>query len=387
MTMRRSLYTPDHEAFRASFRQFLDREAVPHTQRWEDTGLVDRSFFEAAGRNGFLGFEAPEEFGGLAIDDFRYNAIMSEEVVASGTAGDGFTLGNDILAPYLINLTTPEQRKRWLPGFTAGTTIPAIAMTEPTTGSDLAAVRTTARREADQYVVDGAKTFITNGVQADLVLVLARTGERDGRGLSLIAVEAGTPGFSKGNGLHKIGRKAQDTAELFFDHCRVPVHNLIGEPGSGMRTVLTNLPRERLSMAVIAVASAERALALAVSHCRDRTSFGVSLGSHQALRFELAEMHTEVGVARVFVDRCVQGLLDGELTAEDAAGAKYWTTDLQCSVIDRCLQLFGGYGYMEEYPIARMWRDARVQRIYGGTNEIMKEIVGRAVVAARVSGR
>jgi len=379
--VRRTLYGREHEDFRSAFRQFLEREAVPHTDRWEEAGLVDRSFFEAAGRAGFLGFEAPEEFGGLGVDDFRYNAVMAEEIVATGTAGDGFTLGNDILAPYLIELTTPEQRARWLPGFTAGTLIPAIAMTEPTTGSDLRAIRTTARRDGDGYVLDGAKTFITNGAQADLVLVLARTGERDGRGMSLLAVEAGTPGFTRGRPLHKIGRKAQDTAELFFDGCRVPAANLVGEPGAGLRLVLGNLPRERLSMAVLAVAAAERALDLALAHCRERTTFGVPLGSHQAVRFELADVHTQVGVARVYVDRCVQALVDGELTAEEAAAAKYWTTDLQCSVIDRCLQLFGGYGYMEEYPIARMWRDARVQRIYGGTNEIMKEVVGRAVVA------
>jgi acyl-CoA dehydrogenase len=379
--MRRTLYDTAHEDFRSAFRQFLEREAVPHTDRWEEAGLVDRSFFEAAGRAGFLGFEAPEEYGGLGIDDFRYNAVMAEEIVATGTAGDGFTLGNDILAPYLIELTTEEQRRRWLPAFTAGTLIPAIAMTEPTTGSDLQAIRTAARREGDEYVIDGAKTFITNGARADLVLVLARTGERDGRGMSLLAVEAETPGFTHGSPLHKIGRKAQDTAELFFDSCRVPAANLVGEPGAGLRTVLRNLPRERLSMAVLAVAAAERALALALTHCRDRTTFGVPLGSHQAIRFELADLHTQVGIARVYVDRCVQALVDDELTAEEAAGAKYWTTDLQCSVIDRCLQLFGGYGYMEEYPIARMWRDARVQRIYGGTNEIMKEVVGRAIVA------
>ncbi|MFC8663043.1 acyl-CoA dehydrogenase family protein [Streptomyces sp. NPDC057199] len=379
--MRRTLYTEEHEAFRSAFRTFLEREAVPFADVWEQAGAVDRAFVKKAGRQGFLGFEVPEAFGGIGVRDFRYNAVMAEEIVQSGTAGDTFTLHNDIVAPYLLDLTTTEQKKRWLPGFAGGDLVTAIAMTEPGAGSDLAAIRTTARRDGDELVLDGTKTFITNGSSCDLVIVLARTGERDGRGTSLIVVEYGTDGFTRGRPMRKIGRKAQDTAELSFDGVRVPVGNVIGEPGRGLASCKANLPRERLSIAVLAVAAAERALDLALRYTREREAFGAPLAHLQSVRMTLAELHTEVTVAHTYVDRCVAELNQDELSAEEAAGAKYWTTDLQCSVIDRCLQLFGGYGYMEEYPIARMWRDARVQRIYGGANEVMKDLVGRSLVA------
>jgi acyl-CoA dehydrogenase len=376
--MRRLLYDADHEAFRLGFRQFLLREAAPHTADWEAAGLVDRSFWLAAGAAGYLGFEAPTAYGGLGLRDFRYNAVMSEEVVSLGIASDGFSMHNDIVAPYLLDVATAEQQQRWLPGFTDGSTITALAMSEPGAGSDVASVRTTARYDGDDLVLDGSKTFITNGSRADLVIVLARTGEGDGsKGLSLVVVEAGTPGFTHGSPLAKIGRHGQDTAELFFDGCRVPRANLLGEPGGAFRVVMTKLARERLSIAVLAVASARAALALALQHCRERTAFGQPIGQFQVLRHQLAEMHTEVQVAQTYVDACVLALNAGTLTAPDAAGAKYWTTELQWKVVDRCLQLFGGYGYMEEYPIARIWRDARVQRIYGGTTEIMKEVVSR----------
>lgn len=375
--MRRTLYTQEHEAFRSAFRAFLDREAAPFAAQWEQDGVVDRAFVKKAGEQGFLGFEAPEEFGGLGIRDFRYNAVMAEEMVCSGAAGDTFTLHNDIVAPYLIRLTTPQQQCRWLPGFASGDIVTAIAMTEPGAGSDLAAIRTTARRDGDELVLDGVKTFITNGSSCDLVIVLARTGERDGRGTSLIVVEHGTHGFTRGRPLRKIGRKAQDTAELFFDGVRVPAANIIGEPGRGLASCMASLPRERLSIAVLAVAAAERALALTLQHAKQRQAFGGPLIELQSVRMSLAEMRTETAIARSYVDQCVQALNEDDLSAEEAAGAKYWITDLQCSVIDRCMQLFGGYGYMEEYPIARMWRDARVQRIYGGANEVMKEVVGR----------
>jgi alkylation response protein AidB-like acyl-CoA dehydrogenase len=371
------VYDADHEAFRAGFRTFLQRAAVPHTERWESDGVVDRSFWRAAGANGYLGFEAPLALGGLGLRDFRYNAVMSEELCGLGVSGDGFSLHNDIVAPYLLDVATPEQQQRWLPGFTSGEVITALAMTEPGAGSDVAAVRTTARYDGDEIVLDGSKTFITNGARADLVIVLARSGEEGGKGLSLVVVESGAIGFVHGQPLQKIGRHGQDTAELFFDGCRVPRDNLLGGAGRAFRVVMSKLARERLSIAVLAVASARAALELALEHCRTRQAFGQPIGQFQVLRHQLAEMHTEVQVAQTYVDTCVLALNAGELSAPDAAGAKYWTTELQWRVVDRCLQLCGGYGYVEEYPIARIWRDARVQRIYGGTTEIMKEVVSR----------
>lgn len=380
--MRRTLYDAEHERFRAGFRAFLDREAVPFADVWEADGVVNRDFISKAGQQGYLGFEVAEQYGGLGIDDFRYNAIIAEEVVASGAAGDTFTMHNDIITPYLVELTVAEQRQRWLPDFVSGAMVPALAMTEPGAGSDLSGIRLTAERVGNDFVLNGSKTFITNGSSCDLVIVLARTGERDGRGMSLIVVEQPTTGFTRGAPLHKVGRRAQDTAELFFDDCRVPAANLIGEAGRGLASAMGNLARERLSLALLAVASAERALRLTLDYTRARVAFGGPLSELQSVRISLAEMSTEIGIARNYADRCVSALNDRELSAEDAAGAKYWTTDLQCAVIDRCVQLFGGYGYMEEYPIARMWRDARVQRIYGGANEIMKEIVGRKLVSS-----
>jgi len=377
--VQRTVYEADHERFRAGFRSFLLREAVPHIAEWEAAGLVDRSFWRAAGSAGYLGFEAPEPFGGLGVRDFRYNAVMSEEVVALGIASDGFSLHNDIVAPYLLDVASLEQQARWLPGFSSGKTITALAMSEPGAGSDVASVRTAARYEGDEIVLAGTKTFITNGSRADLVIVLARTGEDGGKGMSLVVVEPPCAGFVHGQPLHKIGRHGQDTAELYMDGVRVPRANLLGPPGGAFRIVMSKLARERLSIAVLAVASAKAALGLALRHCREREAFGGPLTQLQVLRHQLAEMHTELQVAQTYVDACVLALTDGTLTAADAAGAKYWTTELQWRVVDRCLQLFGGYGYMEEYPIARIWRDARVQRIYGGTTEIMKEVVSRGL--------
>ncbi len=374
--MRRALFDQDHEDFRRGFRDFLEAEALPHAEAWLAAGTADNTFWKAAGAAGFLGFEAPVELGGLGIDDFRYNAVIAEETAALGVVTDGFSLHNDIVAPYLIDYATPEQQGRWLPGFTSGDTVTAIAMTEPQAGSDLAAVRTTVRRDGDDLVLDGAKTFITNGSTAHLVLVLAR--DEDG-GMSLVAVEEGTPGLSRGVPLHKIGRHGQDTAEVFLDGVRVPVANLVGERGRAFDLVKRNLPRERLSIAVYAVENAARALRLALEHTTLRTTFGKPIAEHQAVRHQLAEMHTAIQVARSHVDACVVALGRRELSPEDAAGAKFWATDLEGQVLDGCLQLFGGYGFMEEYPIGRMWRDARIQRIYGGANEIMKEIVGRGL--------
>jgi alkylation response protein AidB-like acyl-CoA dehydrogenase len=376
--VRRELFTAEHDDFRESVRAFLAREAVPHTDAWEAAGMVDRGFWRRAAEQGLVGFEAPTEYGGAGIDDFRFNAVIDEEVAYAGVVGDGFTMENDIIAPYLVHHATDEQRARWLPGFTAGELVVAIAMTEPGAGSDLRAITSTAHRDGDHYILNGSKTFVTSGIQADLVIVAARTGERGQ--LSLLVVDAAADGFGRGRKLDKIGRRAQDTAELFFEDVRVPVANLIGQEAGGLDLLKANLPRERLSMAVSAVAAAERAFAVTLEHCRQRRTFGRPLGGHQAVRFMLADMRIELDVARAYVDRYMAAEVAGELTADEAAGAKAWTTDLQFSVLDRCLQLHGGYGYMEEYPIARMWRDGRVQRIYGGANEIMRDIVGRALV-------
>lgn len=378
--MRRELYEGDHEAFRSAFRAFLDGEAVPYAEKWEKQGTPDREFIVKAADAGFLGFEFPAVYGGLGIADFRYNAVMTEEVVCSGTAGDLFLMQNDIVVPYLTELTTDEQKSKWIPKFTRGDGVTALAMTEPGAGSDLASIRTTARRDGDELVINGSKTFITSGATCDLAIVLVRTGERDGRGTSLVVVEAGTPGFERGRAMTKIGRKAQDTAELYFSDCRVPIANIIGEPGRGFGHVIANLPRERLSIAVSAVASARHALGLALEHTTQRIAFGAPLAQLQSVRMTLGELHTDILVLQHYVDQCVHALNRGELSAEEAAGAKVKATELQWTVVDRVLQLFGGYGYMEEYPIARIWRDARIQRIYGGSNEVLKDLVGRAVI-------
>ncbi|MEV7863791.1 acyl-CoA dehydrogenase family protein [Streptomyces hirsutus] len=378
--MRRTLYEEEHEAFRSAFRSFLDREAVPFVEKWEHAGTPDRDFVVKAAQAGFLGFEFAPEYGGLGVGDFRYNAVMTEEVVSSGMAGDLFSMQNDIIVPYLRDLASDEQKARWLPRFTSGQCVTALAMTEPGAGSDLASIATTARRDGDELVLNGSKTFITSGATCDLAIVLARTGERGGRGTTLVAVEYGTPGFERGKPMDKIGRKGQDTAELFFDDCRVPVGNIIGEPGGGFTHVKASLPRERLSIAVSGVASARHAFGLALEHTRERTAFGAPLAQLQSVRMALAEMHTDIAVMQEYIDRCVLALDAGELTPEEAAGAKYKATELQWDVVDQVLQLFGGYGYMEEYPIARIWRDARIQRIYGGSNEVMKDLIGRSVV-------
>ena len=380
--MRRTLFDDEHEDFRASWRTFLEREVAPHYDQWERERLVPHEVFEKAGGYGFLGMAVPEEHGGAGVDDFRFNAVLSEEAQRAGLGSVhlGMSVHSDICLPYFLSYATEEQKQRWLPGLVSGELIAAIAMTEPGTGSDLAGIATSAVRKDGEYVVNGAKTFITNGINADLVVTAVRTdrGERH-RGLSLLVVERGTPGFERGRNLEKIGTHAQDTAELFFDDARVPAENLLGNEGEGFAYLVSNLPQERLSIAVAAVAAAEAALGWTVEYVRDRKAFGTPIGSFQNTRFELAEMRTEVDVGQAYVDRCVEALNAGELTAEDAAGAKWWCTELQGRVVDRCLQLHGGYGYMLEYPIARAYADARVTRIYGGSNEIMKEIVGRAM--------
>ncbi len=379
--MRSSLYEAGHEDLRQTVRTWLEKNVAPHHDRWEHDGIVPREVWLSGGEQGLLGFDVDERFGGGGVRDFRYNAVLDEEVTRVGASGLGFGLHNDVVAPYLRDLATEEQAQRWLPGFCRGELITAIAMTEPGTGSDLQSIRTTARRDGDSWVLNGAKTFITNGINADLVIVVARTDpEAPGaKGTSLLVVERGMPGFTRGRNLEKVGLKAQDTAELFFDDVRVPAENLLGTENRGFAHLMENLPQERLSIAVGAVAACETVLAQTREYVTSRTAFGRPVGSFQHSRFVLAELHTETTVARTFVDECIRQLGAGELTAVDAAMAKYWTTELQNKVADRCLQLHGGYGYMDEYPVSKAWRDARVQSIYGGTNEIMREIIGRSL--------
>ncbi|HEU4424332.1 MAG TPA: acyl-CoA dehydrogenase family protein [Pilimelia sp.] len=378
--MEQHLYESVHEDFRELCREFLAREAVPHHREWEKAGIVDRELWRKAGAAGLLGMDVPEKYGGGGQADFRFNAVLVEEIIAAGCSGLGFGLHNDVVAPYLTDLGTDEQKERWLPGFCAGDIVTAIAMSEPGAGSDLAGTRTSAVHDGDHYVLNGQKTFITNGEQADLVVVVAKTDPAQGaHGVSLLAVESGTPGFSRGRRLEKVGLKANDTAELFFDDCRVPVDHLLGVENHGFYHLMANLPRERLSIAVAAVAAAERVLALTLEYARDREAFGRPIGRFQHNRFLLAELDTEVTIARTFVNHCVAEYNAGRLTVVDAAKAKWWTTELQNKVADRCVQLHGGYGYMLEYPVARAWLDSRVQTIYGGTTEIMKEIIGRGL--------
>jgi alkylation response protein AidB-like acyl-CoA dehydrogenase len=383
--MRRTLFDDLHEDFRASFRTFLEREVLGDEGRygeWERAGIVPREVFKRAGEGGFLAMAVPESDGGAGADDFRLNLVIGEETqrAAVGSFGLGITLHNDICLPYFLSYCNDEQRGRWLAGIASGELITALAMTEPGIGSDLAAMSTTARREGDHYVVNGAKTFITNGINADVIVTAVKTDPTERhKGISLLVIERGMEGFERGRNLEKLGQHAQDTAELSFADVHVPIENLLGEEGRGFHYLVSNLPQERLSIAASAVAAAEAALGWTLDYVRERKAFGQPIGSFQNSRFTLAEIRGEVEIARVFVDRCAQALNEGELSAEDAAMAKWWCTELQGRVVDRCLQLFGGYGYMLEYPIARAFADARVTRIYGGANEIMKEIVGRSM--------
>ena len=383
--MRRELYEHVHEDFAESFRTFLAREVVGDEGRygqWEREGIVPRELYALAGGGGFLGMAVPERYGGAGAEDFRFNLVIGEECQRAGVGGVGlgFTLHNDICLPYFMRYATEEQRERWLPGVASGKLITALAMTEPGIGSDLASMTTRAIADDGHFVVSGTKTFITNGINADIVIVAAKTdpSERH-RGISLLVLERGMEGFARSRKLEKIGQHAQDTAELSFEEVRVPAANLLGELGEGFRYLVSNLAQERLSIAASAVAAAEAALSWTLDYVRERHAFGQPIGAFQNSRFTLAEVSTEVEIARTFIDRCVLALNAGELSAEDAAMAKWWCTDLQGRVMDRCLQLHGGYGYMVEYPIARAFADARVTRIYGGSNEIMKEIIGRSM--------
>jgi alkylation response protein AidB-like acyl-CoA dehydrogenase len=379
--MHRNRYEEEHLAFQSSVRTFMQREVVPHHEAWEKAGMVDRQVWVEAGKQGFLGFAAPEEYGGAGTKDFRYNTIIDEEIMRVGATGLGFGLHNDVVLPYLMDLTTHEQKQRWLPGFCSGELITAIAMSEPGAGSDLQGIKTSARRDGDDFVVNGSKTFITNGFHADLVVTVVRTDTeaKAAHGLSLLAIERGMPGFERGRKLDKMGMHAQDTSELVFTDVRVPAANLIGELDQGFIHLMTMLPQERLSIAVAAIGAARTVFDYTLQYAKDRKAFGRPIGSFQHSRFELAEMATQLEFAEVYLDKALEEHNAGRFTVVDAAMAKWWTSELQKNVIDRCVQLHGGYGYMMEYPVAKAYVDARVQTIYGGTTEIMKEIVGRSL--------
>jgi alkylation response protein AidB-like acyl-CoA dehydrogenase len=380
--VQRTLFDHEHDELRASFRAWLDREVVPHHLEWEAAGIVPHDLFAEAGRHGFLGMAVPEAHGGGGVDDFRYNQVIDEEIQAAGVggAGLGLSLHNDICLPYFLAYCTDDQKARWLPGIVSGELITAIAMTEPGIGSDLASMGTTAIRDGDSYVVNGSKTFITNGINADLVITAVKTDpSQKHKGMSLLVIERGMDGFVRGRNLEKLGLHSQDTAELFFDDVHVPVENLLGGEGEGFLQLVHNLPQERLSIAVAGVAAARAACGWTLAYVKDRHAFGQPVGAFQNSRFVMAEVATEVAVTQAFVDQCVLALNDGVLSAEEAAMAKWWATELQKRTVDRCLQLHGGYGYMMEYPIARAYADARITTIYGGTTEIMKEIIGRSL--------
>jgi alkylation response protein AidB-like acyl-CoA dehydrogenase len=378
----RHLFEPDHELFRESVREFVAREVTPNVDRWEAAGIVDKEMFRKAGQAGILGMAIPEEYGGGGTADFRFNTVVVEELGRGGAFASGMciTLHNDVCLPYFMRLGTDEQKQRWLPGMAAGDLMSAIAMTEPGAGSDLAGIATTAMRDGDHYVVNGSKTFITNGINSDVVVTAVKTDPSlSHAGMSLLVIEDGMEGFTRGRNLEKIGLHAQDTAELFFDDVHVPAANLLGEEGRGFVHLVENLPQERLSLAVGSLAHAEAAFGWTLAYIQERKAFGHPVGSFQTIKHSMAEMRTELDIARVYVDRLIVEHNDGELSADEAAKAKWWITELEKKVIDRCLQFFGGWGYMEEYPIARAYRDARVQTIYGGTTEIMKEIIGRSL--------
>jgi alkylation response protein AidB-like acyl-CoA dehydrogenase len=375
---RPSIYEQEHEDFRATARAFLEREVKPFHDQWERDGQVDREVWRKAGAAGLLCFDVDEEYGGAGAKDFRYNVVLTEEIIRAGASGLGFGVHTDVIVPYISALSNDEQKRRWLPGLVSGELISAIAMTEPGAGSDLQGIRTSAVDKGDHYVLNGSKTFISNGILSDLVIVVARTDADAGhQGISLLVVERGMDGFERGRNLDKIGLKAQDTAELFFDNVHVPKENLLGAEGSGFVSLMENLPQERISIAAIAVAASEAVLDLCLDYAKTREAFGKPIGSFQHNRFLLAEMATEVHIARVFLNDCVTKLNAGQVDTSLASMAKWWTTELQTKVVDRGVQLFGGYGYMTEYPIAKAFVDSRIQTIYGGTTEIQKEIIGR----------
>lgn len=377
----RTLFSSDHETFRDTVRKFLENEAVPHHEEWEQTGQVPKALWRKAGEQGFLCPMVSEEYGGIGAD-FLYSVVVSEEISRAGLTGIGWGLHTEIVAPYIEHYGSEAMKQRLLPKMVSGELIGAIAMSEPGAGSDLQGVKTNAVKDGDHYILNGSKTFITNGQNADIVIVVAKTDPSKGaKGTSLLIVEEGMEGFQKGKNLKKVGMKAQDTSELFFQDVKVPAENLIGDEGMGFIYLMQELPQERLGIAINGLAMAESAFQHTLDYVKERKAFGQRVADFQNTQFKLAELRTKLDVARAYVDRCLEMHLKKELDIPTAAGAKYWVTDLQCEIIDECLQLHGGYGYMWEYPIARMYADARVQRIYGGTNEIMKTIIARALLA------
>ena len=380
--MRRTLFEGEHELFRETVRDFIAREIAPNHLRWETEGKVDTDMFRAAGEQGLLGMAVPQRFGGAGVSDFRFNVVISEETMAADVFGSGMciTLHNDVCLPYFTELATDDQLERWGPGLVDGSLMSAIAMTEPGAGSDLAGISTTAVRDGDHYVVNGSKTFITNGINSDLVITAVKTDPTQRHaGVSLLVIEDGMEGFTRGRNLEKIGLHSQDTAELFFSDVHVPASNLLGEEGRGFYHLVNNLPQERLSLAVGSLAHARAAFGWTLEYVKERKAFGAPIGSNQVIKHRLAEIVTELDLAQAYIDAQVERLNEGALSAEDAAKSKWWCSELEKRVIDSCLQFFGGWGYMEEYPIARAYRDARVQTIYGGTTEIMKEIIGKSL--------
>ncbi|WP_405137862.1 acyl-CoA dehydrogenase family protein [Nocardia sp. NBC_01388] len=380
--MRRDIYTPDHEAFRQLARDFIDKEVVPNYPAWEKSGQMPREIFQQLGALGLLGTAIPEEFGGAGLPDYRYNAVLQEEAQRALVTLSTVRTQIDVILPYFLEYANAEQRQRWFPGLAAGRLLTAVAMTEPGTGSDLAGMRSTAIRDGDDYVLNGAKTFITGGLLADLVVVVARSfTDPDNRrtGLTLLVVEDGMPGFEKGRVLEKMGCKVQDTVELSFDDVRVPVANRLGEEGAAFGYLGHNLPQERMTVAVGSVAQARAALTATIEYVKERKAFGTPVASFQNTKFELAAMSTDIEAAQALVDNAVLELVEGKLSGADAARAKLFATEVQARVVDRCLQLFGGYGYMMEYPIARLYTDARVARIYAGTSEVMKVIIAKSL--------
>jgi acyl-CoA dehydrogenase len=377
----RAIFEPEHEDYRESFARFLRAEVVPHYPEWERARIVPRELFAKCAEHGFLAMEVPERYGGPGVADWRFNVVLSEESTRAGV-GDamaGPQLHSDVVLPYLMAYADEQQKERWLPGVAAGASILAIAMTEPGTGSDLAGIKTRARRDGGDWVIDGAKTFITNGINADLVVAAVRTGEDRHGGISLFVIERGMAGFERGRQIEKLGQHASDTAELFFNEVRVPAENMLGEEGSGFRQLVSRLVPERLILAVAAIAGAEAAFETTLAYVKQRTAFGRPVGSFQHSRFVMAELRTKLELTRCFIDRCIERHVAGTCTVEEAAMAKWWTTDLLDEVTDAGVQLHGGYGYTTEYAIGKSWVDARVARIYAGTNEIMKELIGRTL--------
>jgi alkylation response protein AidB-like acyl-CoA dehydrogenase len=376
--MKRRVFEAEHEQLRETTREYIERELVPNAEKWESERIVDRSAFATAGKYGLIGFNMPEEYGGGGSDDFRFNAVIDEEIARYGGPAPSLSLQNDVVGPYFKGLCDEEQKRRWLPGIASGETIVAIAMTEPGAGSDLAGIRTSAVRDGDDWIINGAKTFISSGINSDLVIVVARTDPEAGhKGFTLLVVERDMPGFTRGRKLDKMGLHAQDTSELNFENVRVPSSNVLGQQGRGFYHLMHNLPSERLSIAISAIAGARETWRQTLQYAKDRKAFGKPIGSFQHNRFLLAEMDTELDVSERYIDRCLQAVVDDELTAVEAAKAKWWCTETAKKVIDGCVQLHGGYGYMMEYRVARDYVDSRVQTIFGGTTEIMKDIIGR----------